>query len=87
MANETEPQEMPPDPTPIPPGQITRAFDYGSFIELVVVYTGQTEMVPFTLTADDHYGFSDAWRTEYQRAIAAGEITLELPPQPKSPPT
>ncbi|RVJ23817.1 hypothetical protein CN184_11590 [Sinorhizobium medicae] len=78
--------KIPPEPPP-PPGQITRAFDYGSYIELIVVYTGTTEPQPFTLSADDHYGFSDAWRTEYQRAIAAGEITLELPPQPKSPPS
>lgn len=85
----TDEPKIPPEPPPLPPppGQITRAFDFGSYIELIVVYTGTIEPQPFTLSADDHYGFSDAWRTEYQRAIAAGEITLELPPQPKSPPT
>ncbi|RVL25717.1 hypothetical protein [Sinorhizobium meliloti] len=75
-----EPQTLPEPPPPPPPGQVVKAYYYGGYIELIVIYTGTTELQAFTLTADDHYGDSDAWRAEYERALAAGEITLEPPP-------
>ena len=78
----------PPEPEPgqpPAPGTIVRAYDYGDYFELIVVYTGETEQVPFVLRSTDHYGDSDAWRAEYERALAAGEITPEPPPPEPEP--
>ncbi|MCA1404706.1 hypothetical protein I6F26_10105 [Ensifer sp. IC3342] len=69
---------------PLETNTITKAVDYGDYIELTVIFKGEDWESLFILTPDDHFGASDALREQLDAMVAAGEITIEPPPpEPK----